>query len=89
MKKSTDVVWKTRLPEDNPEAVHVLLNILHGCFNRVPSLMTIDLLFEITVVTEKYDMVGVLGPYAQEWLAMSRAEANDKPSTFKSLQFTS
>ncbi|KAI1736465.1 hypothetical protein F4680DRAFT_432223 [Xylaria scruposa] len=59
------------LPEDDPRPMALLLNIIHGRFDRVPSydcVMNIRDLYDISVVTDKYDMAHVLRPWASGWL---------------------
>ncbi|KAI0859888.1 hypothetical protein F4860DRAFT_515385 [Xylaria cubensis] len=59
------------LPEDDPRPMALLLNIIHGHFDRVPSYecaMNIWDLYDISVVTDKYDMAHVLRPWAAGWL---------------------
>ncbi|KAI0861661.1 hypothetical protein F4860DRAFT_475817 [Xylaria cubensis] len=63
--------WTVKLPEDNPTAMGLLLNITHGRFDVVPSyedLLSIRDLYDISVVTDKYDMTHVLQPWARGWL---------------------
>jgi hypothetical protein len=43
------------LPEDNPETLGVLLEILHGGFAHVPTTISLDFLCGILVVADKYD----------------------------------
>ncbi|KAI0192365.1 hypothetical protein EV127DRAFT_46697 [Xylaria flabelliformis] len=59
------------LPEDDPRPMALLLNIIHSHFDRVPSYegaMYIWDLYDISVVTDKYDMVHILRPWAAGWL---------------------
>lgn len=60
--------WTVRLPEDDPKAFAMLMNIIHNKFNLVPSLINRDDLFHISVLTNKYDMTEVLRPWAQRWI---------------------
>ncbi len=34
--------WTIDLPEDNPEALETLLSILHGSFDSVPKVISLD-----------------------------------------------
>ncbi|RWA13801.1 hypothetical protein EKO27_g1300 [Xylaria grammica] len=63
--------WTVKLPEDNTTAMGLLLNIVHGRFDVVPSYedpIYIRDLYDISVVTDKYDMAYVLKPWAKGWL---------------------
>ncbi|KAI0418622.1 hypothetical protein F5X98DRAFT_337689 [Xylaria grammica] len=63
--------WTVKLPEDNTTAMGLLLNIVHGRFDVVPSYedpIYIRDLYDISVVTDKYDMAHVLKPWAKGWL---------------------
>jgi len=68
--------WIIELPDDNPRAMGVLLDIVHGRFDRVPTYdfrrltgaLMIDDLYSITVLLDKYDMMHVVRPWAGGWL---------------------
>lgn len=60
--------WLVQLPEDDPTAMPLLLNIIHGRFSDVVHPRTEQELFEITVLTDKYDLTHLLRPWGQSWL---------------------
>ncbi|KAI1119320.1 hypothetical protein F5Y14DRAFT_437890 [Nemania sp. NC0429] len=63
--------WTVKLPEDNPTAMALLLSIIHGRFDVVPGyedLLYVRDLYDISVITDKYDMACVLQPWARGWL---------------------
>lgn len=63
--------WSVKLPEDNPTAMGLLLSIIHGRFDVVPGyedLLYVRDLYEISAITDKYDMAHVLQPWARGWL---------------------
>jgi len=63
--------WTVKLPEDNPTAMGLLFSIIHGRFDVVPGyeeLLYVRDLYEISVITDKYDMAHVLQPWARGWL---------------------
>ncbi|KAK5637572.1 hypothetical protein RRF57_013287 [Xylaria bambusicola] len=63
--------WAVKLPEDNPTAMALLLSIIHGQFDVVPGyedLLYVRDLYDISVITDKYDMAHVLRPWARGWL---------------------
>ncbi|KAI1359304.1 hypothetical protein F5Y08DRAFT_332445 [Xylaria arbuscula] len=60
-----------KLHEDDPKPMALLLNIVHSRFDQVPSyesIIDIRYLYEISVLTDKYDMTHVLRPWARGWL---------------------
>ncbi|KAH8161020.1 hypothetical protein CIB48_g7224 [Xylaria polymorpha] len=63
--------WIVKLPDDNSTAMGFLLQIIHGQFDVVPNYedpMNIRDLYEISVITDKYDMTHILQPWARGWL---------------------
>lgn len=67
--RQTDAHWTVALPEDEPAAFATLMDIVHGHFNKVPVAVTRDQLYQITVLTDKYDMTDVLQPWANAWVS--------------------
>lgn len=63
-----DPLWTVELPQDSPKAFSTLLNIIHGHYSKVPTVVTRDELYQITVLTNKYEMTGALRPWAQAWI---------------------
>ncbi|KAI1360694.1 hypothetical protein F5Y08DRAFT_40096 [Xylaria arbuscula] len=63
--------WIVESPEDAPRPMALLLNIVYSRFDQVPSyesIIDIWYLYEISVLTDKYDMTHVLRPWAGGWL---------------------
>ncbi|KAI0116083.1 hypothetical protein F4776DRAFT_637792 [Hypoxylon sp. NC0597] len=69
--------WVVRLPEDDPEAMEIFLNIVHGYFDKIPTSLdsksstgTPDhrYLYNLTVLTNKYDLTRILLPWARNWV---------------------
>jgi hypothetical protein len=63
--------WVVKLPEDNPKAMELLLSIVHGQFHVVPGYedpIGVQNLYDIAVLTDKYDMAHILEPWARGWL---------------------
>ncbi|KAI0144673.1 hypothetical protein GGR57DRAFT_481649 [Xylariaceae sp. FL1272] len=59
--------WVVELPEDHPIAIETLLNIIHGNFGLSPTIDE-DVLFEVTVLTNKYFLTRSLRPWACTWM---------------------
>jgi hypothetical protein len=57
------------LPDDNPDAMKVLLDILHHRNRQVPKTVTLSLMTHLTILVDKYQMVEVLEAYQPIWLA--------------------
>lgn len=66
--QSTSGQRKIGLPEDDPRALAILLNIAHLRFDLVPSPISFSLLLKVTVLTDKYDMTRVIRPWATSWI---------------------
>ncbi|CAK7274998.1 hypothetical protein SEPCBS119000_006459 [Sporothrix epigloea] len=67
LKKSglTEVV----LPDDDAEAMELILKVIHGCNDTVPEKLTPDELVAVAVAADKYDCVGSLTFAMQIWLS--------------------
>ena len=62
--------WAVELPDDDHEALAVFCHIIHGNFEKVPSSaedIDLNLLYQITVLSDKYDLVRWLRPWASQW----------------------
>lgn len=59
--------WIVALPEDNQEAMFLLLNIVHGHSDAVPMRLPDEKLYHVTVLTDKYNMTKCLHPWAHSW----------------------
>lgn len=60
--------WRVCLPDDKSGPFSILMDITHGLFERSPAEPSVEQLYEITVLTDKYDMTRVLRPIAANWL---------------------
>ncbi|KAK1982108.1 hypothetical protein LZ30DRAFT_749570 [Colletotrichum cereale] len=74
--------WLVHLPDDDPDALEIVLNIIHANFPLVPATPSLAELYEIFQMANKYDMVPALKPWANAWLdvAESYAAATDGES---------
>ncbi|KAI1128335.1 hypothetical protein F5Y10DRAFT_177310 [Nemania abortiva] len=67
--------WVVNLPDDNPKAMAAILNIIHSRFESLPQttdLINLDDLYELTVLTDKYDLTTILRPWASIWMNFIR-----------------
>jgi hypothetical protein len=60
--------WVVSLPEDDPKALAILLCIMHFRFDELPATVSVVDLFNITVLSNKYDLT-FLKPWAKNWIA--------------------
>ncbi|TLD33028.1 hypothetical protein PspLS_01142 [Pyricularia sp. CBS 133598] len=65
--RPTESKWTVNLPEDSPQGLEVLLNIVHGRFDLVPTHLDGDNLFDVCVEADKRDMVKTVRPWIREW----------------------
>ncbi|KAK1851174.1 nuclear pore protein-like protein [Colletotrichum chrysophilum] len=67
--RPADAAWSASLPEDLPSAMFLVLSIIHGCFEHVPTSLSQIELCQTLVATEKYDMTKIVRPWATAWFA--------------------
>ena len=68
-----------KLPEDDPVGLEVLLNIIHGEDVPSTSTITLDLLYRILAVSEKYNMPHLIRPWVNTWFQL-HADLMQKPA---------
>ena len=66
--KPAEGPWVVTLPEDNPDAMEIFFNIMHSNFERVPESPETRDIYEVTILTDKYDMLHLIRPWAQRWM---------------------
>ncbi|KAI1858039.1 uncharacterized protein JN550_012932 [Neoarthrinium moseri] len=59
--------WKVDLPADDPASLALLLNIMHGRFDKVPLSLSEEELYEVSVLSDKYNLAHFLRPWAPGW----------------------
>ncbi|KAI6367835.1 hypothetical protein MCOR25_004800 [Pyricularia grisea] len=67
-----DDAWTIELPDDDPKAFRTLMGIIHSSFNYVPDTVEVVELFQIAILTDKYDMTHLLRPWSEQWCARQR-----------------
>lgn len=67
------------LPEDDSQALHVLLNIIHGHTKKVPRAVNIGMLTQIAVLIDKYCLHEVAEVFTDMWFDKLR---EDIPQSF-------
>ena len=83
---------KVSFPDDNPEALLLLLNVIHLQFLKVPQTLPTEELYEVAVLCDKYDTVTVVrpvSPLSKLTFALPYPELlGNTPSGHKFLLFT-
>ena len=67
--KPEEGLWYVKLPDDKFSPFSVLMDMIHGQSERTPAIPSIDLLYEIVDLADKYDMIRTLRPMAAKWLS--------------------
>ncbi|KAI8632886.1 hypothetical protein F5Y19DRAFT_472062 [Xylariaceae sp. FL1651] len=76
-------------PDDEPYAMIILLYIIHGEFVGVPELPSVQVLYEITGLTKKYKITGLLRPWAKYWVSVLLHQVEEHvPTIQKALAIT-
>ncbi|KAI0880096.1 uncharacterized protein GGS22DRAFT_99794 [Annulohypoxylon maeteangense] len=68
--KDGKTAWVVKLPEDNSAAMGIILNIIHSRFDQVSGyddFVYTTHLYNLCVLTDKYDMTHILRPWAKGW----------------------
>lgn len=68
-KNATDPAkeWLVELPDDGPAPFKILLHIIHAQFDHVPQTIALGPLYDLLVVSQKYDMTHLLRPWVRSW----------------------
>lgn len=67
LREATNSPVVIELEGDNYDALVVILNILHLRTRNVPNTVSVDLLYDIAVVCNKYDVAEALVPWLSMW----------------------
>ena len=59
--------WVVELPEDNPQAMKILLSSMHSQYEHVPTALSLTELYQVLLVCDKYDTIRMIRPWAQLW----------------------
>lgn len=71
------------LPDDDPEALNLIVKILHFLANAEDESPTVDQLFTLASLCDKYDLMAVMRCYLLRWLQSLRIELQDLSSLWK------
>lgn len=67
-KPTDDSEWVVELPEDPAFEMQTTFHIIHGLFDKVPETMSINNLFNLLIVLNKYDMTRIVKPWCTQWV---------------------
>ena len=73
----SQAVPEIRLPDDDPEAMQLILHILHHGKNA-PGILRIELLEKVAVLCDKYDIVKIFAAWSDLWLQGRIESATDE-----------
>jgi hypothetical protein len=60
---------KVELPDDDPAALRILLDIIHGRVRQVPRQVNLKIMTELSVIVDKYQMLEVVELYVELWMS--------------------
>jgi BTB/POZ domain len=70
---------KVPLPDDEPIALKILLDIIHGRVRQVPRQVSLKTMTELSILVDKYQMLEVVELYVEIWMNTLKASV---PFTF-------
>ena len=65
---SATVLLEVEFPDESPQALEAIFNVLHFRQDCMSANVSYDILYEIALVVDKYDLVKALGPWGEVWL---------------------
>ncbi|KAK1775204.1 hypothetical protein QBC45DRAFT_335844 [Copromyces sp. CBS 386.78] len=77
--------WVVELPEDPAYPMEIILDIIHGRFEGVPQTLGLKDLRDLLVLTNKYDMTGLVRPWCAQWIQAARQPILDTDDILRSL----
>lgn len=71
------------LPDDNGEAMLILMNLIHGKFFSVPKAITRGLIGEIAILVDKYQLHEVVHSYTETWMSPQNGNRASPATEFR------
>jgi hypothetical protein len=65
--ENSESQWVVHLPDDDRSGMEIILDIVHGNFDRVQASPEPLVLYDVVVIADKYDMFKCLRPWASDW----------------------
>ncbi|KAL1643529.1 hypothetical protein SLS58_004889, partial [Diplodia intermedia] len=75
---AADGMREVELPEDDGNALAILLNIAHLRFDEVPETLTFSELLALSVLTDKYGAAKLVKPRVKTWIELHDNNNNNK-----------
>ncbi|KAI0446498.1 hypothetical protein F4803DRAFT_17566 [Xylaria telfairii] len=68
--KEDSVKWTVKLPDDDPQAMRIIIHILYGYYPSTPSDEHMDLekLLQLAILANKYDLVHLFPKWSAQWV---------------------
>ncbi|OAQ98236.1 hypothetical protein LLEC1_06484 [Akanthomyces lecanii] len=63
------ITWIVALPESKPAPMKVFLNVAHANVSQIPHILSVENLYDLTVLTNYYDATLLLSPWIDVWMA--------------------
>lgn len=73
---TADGMKEVELPDDEGEALDILLNIAHLRFDKVPRTLDFQNLLDVAVLTDKYGITKLVEPWVHKWLENAKETFN-------------
>lgn len=67
--------WEVKLPEDDPQALLIIMDIIHNQYKHAPTEPALDVLCRILSLSSKYDMAKSLRSMWHAWSEQARKAA--------------
>lgn len=70
--------WAVQLPDHPIRALTIVLHIMHSNFDEVAKLgvvyeeIHLELLWDIVILTKRYNMTSIVRPWCNKWIAVAR-----------------
>ena len=76
-------VQEIQLPDDDPEALVILLHVIHGLMWKVPRQLDLQTLLEISILVDKYQLQQVVAIVSELWIDhLWESSAKTRTKTF-------
>ena len=76
--------WIVEFPDDPVKPMEIVLNIIHGHFDQVPRSLSLDELYQLLILTHKYDMTRTLRLLCAQWVTVAHGDLSSA-DTLKSM----
>lgn len=76
--------WIVELPGDPLKPMQIVLGIIHNRFSHVPPFLSLDELYKLLILTNKYDMTDLLKLWRAQWTSVAHGDLSSA-DTLKSL----